>query len=319
MKKIILNAIICLALSIILFSCAPPKVEKNEDIATNETAFLVPLEGESNSGQKKFMSIEYLESPQVKVAAKRIIMPQRSQKVGRFWNEIIWIPTMKVIKVDRSPVTREWTEEKETGSSENDEVIRVESKDSIGFKVGVNITSMVKEEDAAKFLYYFSGNPLSVIMDKDIRGSVASILSKEFGSRDLKECKIAKKDIQNILEKEVNEKYTQYGITITNVGLVGGLDYENPEIQIAINNAYIAEMKVSEAIQSKLEQDQINLKNIATAKANREAAEEFAKAQEAQVRKTNLEIELIKAKNWDGALPKTILPQNSQLLYGFDK
>jgi regulator of protease activity HflC (stomatin/prohibitin superfamily) len=324
MKKITLNSIICLVLSAILFSCAPPKIEVVEEIKNDETAYVIPFEGASKESQRKFMSVDYLNEN--KVAAKRIIIPQRSQSIGRFWFNIKWIPTINLIKVKRSPVTREWTSEKNTGSNQKDDSIPVESKDSIGFKVGINLTTMIKEEDTTKFLHFFSGKTLTEITDENVRGSVASILSREFGSRDLKDCKTAKKEIQAILETEINEKYTQYGITVSNVGLVGGLEYENPEIQTAINNAYIAEMKVSEAIQARLEQDQINLKNIAKAEADRKAAEEFAKAQEAQIKKIQMEVELNKslallkaADKWKGDMPSNILPSGSNLLFGLDK
>ena len=63
----------------------------------------------------------------------------------------------------------------------------VESKDSIGFAIGVNITAMIQEEDASKFLYYYAGAPLSTVIDNNVRGMVSSILSEEFGVRELRE------------------------------------------------------------------------------------------------------------------------------------
>ena len=66
MKKILISFIL---VSILCFGCLkPPKVEVNEIIETNETAFLVPLEGKSKEGQGKFMSIDYLE--EAKIATK---------------------------------------------------------------------------------------------------------------------------------------------------------------------------------------------------------------------------------------------------------
>ena len=324
MRKISYYSVICLILSTVLFSCAPPKIEVVEEIKSDETAYTIPFEGASKENQKKFMSIDYLNDN--KVATKRIIIPQRSQSIGRFWFNIKWIPTINLIKVKRSPVTREWTSKKSTGSNQKDDSIPVESKDSIGFKVGINLTTMIKEEDTTIFLHFFSGKTLAEITDENVRGTVASILSREFWSRDLKECKTAKREIQEILETETNKKYSEYGITISNVGLVGGLQYENPEIQTAIDNAYKAEMRVSEAIQAKLEQIQINEKVISKAEADRKAAEEFAKAQEAQIKKISLDIEMNKslallkaAGRWNGSMPSNILPSGSNLLFGLDK
>ncbi len=324
-KRTISTTLITVLFSIVLFACAPPKVEKCIEIGGNETAFLVPLEGATKDSQSKFMSIEYLNSPEVKVATKRITLPQRTKKTGRFYWDVEWVTTMRVITVDRSPVTREWTVETDTGSNIKNDAIQVESKDSIGFNVGINITAMIKEEDAAKFLYFYAGKELSTIVDNNVRGTVSSILSREFGSRDLQHCKSDKKDIQKTLENEVIAKYVQFGITISNVGLVGGLDYDNPDIQTAINTAYIAEMNVIKAAQEKLEQDEVNKKNIATAEANRTVAEEFAKAQEAATKKISLDIEMIKAQallkaadKWSGAMPANILPSGSQLLFGLN-
>lgn len=63
-----------LAVSVLMLSSCigPYQKEIAEEIGTNETALLVPLEGASKSGQGVFMSVEYLN--QNKVAAKRITM-----------------------------------------------------------------------------------------------------------------------------------------------------------------------------------------------------------------------------------------------------
>lgn len=315
--------------------CVPPfKKELLVEIKPNETAFVVPLEGKSKSGQGKFMSLEYLEAN--KVATKRISIPQRKQETGRGYWQIKYIPTAKVIRVNRQPVTREWTKDEDRGTNKTNEAIDVESKDSIGFSVGVNITALVMEEDASLFQYTYSGVPLFKLMDSDVRGFITSILSREFGVRNLKECKADKKSISDILLKETSEKFKQMGITISNVGLVGGLVYEDEKIQEAINEAYVAEMSVAkqeqanlkkdkinkqrlkdaeqekliqvktndkniaiavaEAEEKRLFQEKINQMNIAKAKADRIASEEFAKAEQANISRMTLEIKLIEAK-----------------------
>ena len=64
---------------------------------------------------------------------------------------------------------------------------------------------------------------------------------------------------------------------------------------------------------------------VATATAQREAAEQFAKASEAQIARIGLEIETTKAKamltfaeKFDGHLPERILPQGSGFMMGLD-
>src|SRR5438477_399325 len=84
------------------------------EIDTSETGFLIPLEGDT-AGQAKFASESYLEEK--KVAAKRVQITHRWSPTGRFHNDGQWIPVVKLIKVKRSPVTREWTAEASRGTA----------------------------------------------------------------------------------------------------------------------------------------------------------------------------------------------------------
>lgn len=81
-------------------------------IDTAETGFLIPLEGDGKN-QDKFASEEYLN--QLKVAAKRVQIPHRWQQTGRLHSSGQWMPTVRLIKVERSPVTREWTADPSSG------------------------------------------------------------------------------------------------------------------------------------------------------------------------------------------------------------
>ena len=324
MKKSIIFVMFITFFAMSLTGCrGPMKKEVLVEIQPDETAFMVPLEGNTLEGQQEFMSIEYLEN--AKVATKRVSLPQRKLKTGRLSWLYKWIVTAKVITVKRSPITCEWTPDATTGTSANDQAIWVESKDSIGFAVGVNLTALVEEKNASKFLYYCSGQSLATVMNNNVRGAVYSILSKEFGSRMLKDCKTDKSIISDIAEVELLKKFNGMGITITNFGLVGGLQYENQAIQKSINDAYIAEMKVTQAEQDKLAQVEINAKNLSIAVTAKQEAQEFAQAQDAMIAKVKLEIEKIKAEatkiaaeTWNGQVPSQILPQGSNLLFGLD-
>ncbi|HTW94971.1 MAG TPA: hypothetical protein VMD30_09275, partial [Tepidisphaeraceae bacterium] len=80
-----------------------------QDVDTAETAFVVPLEGDT-ADQAKFDSEEFLEEH--KVAAKRVQITHRWEQTGRsfLWMETgQWIPDVRLIKVNRSPITRQWT------------------------------------------------------------------------------------------------------------------------------------------------------------------------------------------------------------------
>ncbi len=76
-----------------------------------ENVFVFPLEGDTGK-QAKFQSQEFLQ--QAKVASKRIQITRRWVQEGRFGKVGRYIPTVAVVKVNRTPVTREWRQP-ETG------------------------------------------------------------------------------------------------------------------------------------------------------------------------------------------------------------
>lgn len=341
MKYLQLFFIMIIALALFV-SCGPAKVEQFSEIDTNETAFLVPLEGASKSGQAQFMSIDYLNAN--KIATKRISLPLRKHDTGRMWYNYRWIPTMRVIKVNRMPVTREWTGDSSTGTSNKDQALWVESSDSIGFGVGVNVTALVTEDDAATFLYYFAGKSLAAVVDENVRGKVNSILSREFAKWDLEKARREKNNIFAIAAKETIDEYAKMGVTITNLGLAEGLVYEDKEIQNAINEKFTAEMDIQIQEQKNKAQEMVNERNIAIAeaeakadvnlaqgeigvqKAKAEAAKEFAKSIDARTKQVDLEIRRMEAeakltfaqKIGPGVLPQSILPEGSGMLFGMD-
>jgi hypothetical protein len=284
----------------VLVGCGPAQVEIVKEIRPNETAFLVPLEGNTKTDQKRFMSEEFLS--QSKLAAKRVVIPQRTKSTGRFWWQYEWIPTVLLITVDRQPISREWTQSDKNATAKT-QTIKVESTDGIGFGVGVTITAEIPEEYAAKYQYNFGGKPLSIVAEENIRPIVQSALSREFGTRRLEDSRSEKKEIFSIASKEVVEFFDKKGIKITNIGYSDGMAFDDPHIQAAINDNFKREMSVESARQEGLAQEKRNAMKIATAVAERQAAEEFAKAREASSTKYALETERAKIEKWDGKFP----------------
>jgi len=319
--------VLLLAISSINIACSscigPAKVLPIEEIKTNETAFLVPLEGESKGGQQKFMSVDFLKT--AKVATKRVTIPVTKRSLGRMWWSYEWLPTLRVVKVDRTPVTREWTSDETSGTTKKNEAITVESLDSIGFSIGINLTASVTEEDAATFLYYYAGKPLAEVVDQNVRGFVQSDLSGKFGQKAMEDCKKEKKAIFDELLVAVRGEFKNKGVTIDNLGYAEGLMYDNAKIQTAIDERIVAEMDVQTAKQRTLEQKETNerLESEATSKAKQ--ATEFAKAAEAQKAKTTLDIELLKAEGMKIFAEQAkdidwpdILPQGTNMMFGMD-
>lgn len=297
--------------SLFLASCMKPvRVDPIKEIEPNETAFVIPLEmGTEN--QQKLESVEFLQQKQV--AAKRVIISQRERKIGRGWWNYEWIPTVRVVTVDRTPVTRNWIydpKEYKNNNTISTKTFGVESKDSIGFSVGVNASAYIDEKDTATYLYYYRGGALGDVMDTNIREKIHTVLSQEFASRTLEECKIEKTEIRDALQVQVADHFKKYGITITSIGLAEGLFFEQTEIQEAINAAYVAEMEVKREAQKTAAQSEINKRLLAQAQGEKAQALEFAAAAEERKKLVDIEIQKMKAeamleaaKKWDGKVP----------------
>lgn len=321
-------------LSVLLTGCiGPAEIPKYVEIKPNESAYVIPLEGASKADQGKFDSVDFL--AQNKVATKRIYLSQRKISTGRFAHEYEWIPTVRVVTVNRSPVTFEWSGE---------QGIEVESKDSIGFTVGTNISAFVTEENTSEFLYNYPAGAMASVLNNIVKSKAIEILSREFAGYDLEGqpavydengklvseeimgARAAKGVIVEGARKELIDFFSRTGITISTFGLVGGLNYDDAAIQTAINDNFSSELAIVNKANEKLAQDEVNSMNVAVATAEAEAAEEFADAAEARIKQVNLEIELMEAKaklvwaeRWDGKLPANMMPDQSSMLMSLSK
>jgi len=322
--KILVTAIV---MSLTLFACGDPDVHtednpKYQDIKSNETVYVIPLVGKSKSSQGKFGSAAFLEEK--KVATKRIQIPRAKLSTGRMPWSYKWLPEVKVITVDRSPIMFEWESE--------DLCISVESRDSIGFCVGINIAAEIKEEDTSAFLYSFPAGNLALTLNKAVRARATESLSNHFAMYDLegspavldKNGKVITEEVEGARQQkglvvaktkaELVKYFKTKGVTITSFGLVGGLSYDDKDIQEAINKNFKSELQIKNAINERLEQDEINKKNVSIATAEKDAATEFAKASKArtaqvelEIRKMDAQANLNRSTKWDGALPKDMM------------
>lgn len=306
----------------------PFQKEIVEEIAPNETAFMIPLEGDAKGGQEKFQSEQYLDER--KVASKRVSIPTRKIVTGRTWGSYEWIPTAKLIKIDRAPQTRSWT--LPDSKNPSDDAIHVESLDSVGFGVGINCTAAVEEEDAAKFLYNYAGKPLAQVMDSDLRGWIQAYTSTQFGRLTLAQCQAQKGDIFTSCSLAAKSFFKPFGITIRNLGYSDGMSYENATIQKRIDEAFAAELEKKMAEQDRQAQTvknqkerelaenavQVqtlqNQKELSVAQNKRSMAEEFAKQSEAQTQIIDLEVKKIQAQamataaeKWQGGVPSMVI------------
>lgn len=269
-------------------------------IEASQTAFLIPLIGDSTD-QASFESEELL--AQAKVATKEVQIPHRWVKTGRMPGSGEWRPSAKLIIVERTPETREWNTEKDGGTSTKNQAIYAESKESIGFSVGMNCSAQIyTEDDAVRFLYSYNNKTLEDIMDTEIRARVESKFVEECAKYSLNDILSNKETIMAVVRDDVTSYFSEKGITITVLGMKDGIEYDDETIQAAINEKFSSEQKLTT-------QENNNKVTISKAEADAQAKIKAAEA-EAEANKKVAEsltpelIEKIKYEKWNGELPK---------------
>lgn len=223
----------CIMLAVVLTSCGPYKEPKYVEVGTNATAFHIPLEQGSKENQKVLKSVDYLEKN--KVVAQRVCINQIEISTGRMYWDYKWIPTDTVIVVHRAPVTLEWKD------------LVAESKESIGFKIPINATASVTEENAARFLYNFGGQSIEWVMDHNVKPFIIDVLTMEFGARDLEACQEYRNIIYDTMKVRTVRYFKEYGLSIVNLGVSGEFSYIDQSIQDAINTKFTSSMKITAA------------------------------------------------------------------------
>lgn len=325
-----------LAASTVFFAgCKPVKILDIKEIGPNETAWVIPLDSQSQSGQAKFNSIEFLN--QKKVATKRIMIDKVERSIGRFWFDIEWIPAVRVVVVDRGLVSREWTDNEKTGTKNNQQGIPVNTKDNIGLTVGLSVTASIDEDNASTYLYYHGEKPLADVTDQNIRNFAVAELNRQISSLTLVEFQQRQAEIYTTLFKDAVAAFGPKGITIQYLGNAEGWKFSNQSIQDSINKSFIAQQdnktaqmeqeskKTRNATELLVQENQNRIKVLA-AQAEVDAAQKLASAKEAASFQNELQIKLLAAKaqmetasKWDGKLPANILPSNSPLLMNLGK
>lgn len=294
------------------------------EIKANETAYVIPLEQSSDAGVK-FDSEAYLETK--KVAVKRIQIPHRWVQTGRWSIDGDYIDTVRVIAVDRTPVTRQW----ETGK-DSKTALWMESMDSIGFSTGFSVTAHVEEQDTSRFLYSYKSTSLAQVLDTELRARIQSVAGAVAAKYKMDLLRERKNEVIQAVKDDVLPFFKAKGITITTIGQFGGFDYENNDIQIAIDGTFVAQQaKVKNAALLEAQTDankRIELEAIALAEAARTKAKGEAdgklsvfEAEAKGLRAVNtalseanqnpalvelkrIDVEKIRAERWDGKFPQ---------------
>lgn len=297
-KKLITLLLVIIMACTLFTGCRKPyDTPEFVTIEASQTAFLIPLVGDSTT-QSAFESEELL--TEAKVATKEIQIPHRWVQTGRKHWMGDWKPSATLIVVERKPVSRSWESGDSTATSAN-KAIFGETADQIGIYVGMNCTAMIEEKDAAKFLYRYNNTPLESVIDTDIKKLVEDRFNIETAKYTSTELGAKKGEIMEAVKEYVIPYFEEYGITITVLGMKEGVSYENDEIQKAIDAKFASEQEL-------VIQQNKNDANIAKAEAEAQAmimlAEAEAKANDLLSQSmTPALLEKMYYEKWNGELP----------------
>lgn len=301
-----------------LSSCAPYKKLDVVEVQSNETAWAIPLDAMSQSGQVKFNSVDFLN--QKKVATKRIMVDKVPRSIGRMYWSIEWLPSVRVIKIDRSLVTRQWTDGTKD-RHDDDYGIGVVTGDSVKLRVGLTITASIEEDDASTYLYYHGARSLEQVLDQNVRSFAVSELTKEYSNLSLQEAQTEGDKIYERLFQSAKVAFKAKGVTIQYLGNAEGLTYADPNVQEAINRTYLAEQDAKSAAQEQMAKKIRNQTEIMNAETQANAAKKLLEAKEAatfqnelQVKLLNAQAQMTMAQRWNGGMPTSIIPSNSPML-----
>lgn len=258
-------------------------------ILPNQSAFWIPNAGDNKSNQQQFNSEDYLNAN--KVAAKLFIIPH-VKFTGSGGTSILsgwdyFVPTGRLIVVDRTPYSREWVKSASRGTSKTDDSFPCQSQEGLNITVGVSIGTSVSEENAAKFLYNFGvkspagdlgdpnviftsvyyGRSLSEVMDDVVRKKVQTLVCGEITSRTFDKANQDANAIMIAVEKATDAYLKAVGITLKFIGWADTFEFDNL-VQDAINRRYVALQ--DQAIASSLQPYAGTIQAIAVATAIRD-------------------------------------------------
>lgn len=217
--------------------CTPYDTPEFKEISPSQTAFLVPLEGKT-SNQEAFQSEEFLAKHQV--AVKRVQIPHRWVQKGRAYWSGEYLPTMRLIVVERKPVAREWTSTADSGTSAQNQAFQAASRDSVGFSIGMSCTAQIDEANAAKFLYRYNSKPLEEVIDQEFRTRAETKFVEFSALQDIATLRTTKGKLMQAVMADIEPYFLSRGITITSFGMKGEMQYNDEAIQTAINAKFTA-------------------------------------------------------------------------------
>lgn len=252
---------------------------KLEIIEPHEVGFLISNENvkdQSTTASEDFAT-SMVNSQQVKIP--QVWIQLGYETLG--WNGE-WRDGARLIKVDTSSVTREWTADPNSGTSNKNEAIWVMTSDQVEFSTGWSCTAKIATRaDAAKFLANYKNGSLDKVMDQEIRGTLATEFGLNVTDMPMDTLRKGATPIITKTVATVKAFFLERGITITNLGITGGFVYKDPKIIAKMVEVFTAEQEKSIAIAKTVAQEEMNKQILLAAKSKAEAilAEKEAEAQ----------------------------------------
>jgi hypothetical protein len=225
-------------------------------ILPNESAFWIPDSGANKDNQSQLESEEYLKAN--KVAVKRFIVPhQKLSGSGGFFD--FYVPSGRLIIVDRTPFSREWVAAPHRGTSAKDESFPCQSKEGLNISVGVSIGASVLEANAARYLYRFGvlapagdradpktiftsvyySRKLADVMDDVGRKKVQTLVCDEITTRSFDKANEEAVQVMQAVKQKATDYFSEVGITLDFIGWADTFTFDH-DVQQAVNRRYIA-------------------------------------------------------------------------------
>ncbi len=225
-------------------------------ILPNESAFWIPDAGANKDSQSQFDSEDYLKAN--KVAVKRFVVPHaKLSGTGAFFD--YYVPSGRLIIVDRTPFSREWVAATDRGTSHKNESFPCQSKEGLNIGIAVSAGASVLEANAAKYLYRFGVLPavgersdpkvifssvyysrkVADVMDDVGRKKIQTLVCQEIAARKFDQ---ANEDMNLIMETtrtSATEYFASIGITLDFLGYADEWKFDS-DVQKAVNDSYAA-------------------------------------------------------------------------------
>ncbi|MCB0352392.1 MAG: hypothetical protein KDD64_02670 [Bdellovibrionales bacterium] len=289
----------------------PPMVERVEEIALNETAFMVPLTGDQTK-QGQFANAEALEAN--KVFGLRVTLPQRKRDTGRI--SFSWEPSVELVRVERAPVYALWSDDPFNSRDQSGarDALQVQDNGGIKFAVPLTVAAMILPEDAATFQSVYRGKSLRDVLDSDVFNYAQTDLSARFEAVPLMVAREKKGEFVRATEGTTTTFFKDRGVTILYLGLYEGLIYRDPQIQRRIDEEYVRQLQARALAFSRTAQQTRNETNVLDANIRREIAglyeeskDAFVLSRQIAIAEEGADIIVQAASVWKGGLPSKVL------------